>query len=263
MLQQKQRYMHLMLLPARKMQLVQQTRVDLLTHGSIPLLPFIKQFKSIIDPSLPTQPFQNSLVSEMIRGPRLPQHIKHNLNGILQPALHRKTTHNYHVRTSTRHKTLPSHLLIKPQPLTHPPFLTQPLGNVAITISVRLTAIQPHFAKNPNRLIHLQAHGISLYDHVQYKGIGNNTRSLHLFSQRPNCVQIHITDMQLIEPSKQRVEQKGIGFEVRFTIVGIEHLLVDIEGAIEEEFATAAESDDRVVERDGDVVAGAGNDLLY
>lgn len=69
--------------------------------------------------------------------------------------------------------------------------------------------------------------------------------------------------MQLIEPPKQRVEQKGIGFEVRFTIVGIKHLLVDIEGAIEEEFATAAESNDRVVERDGDVVAGAGNDLLY
>jgi len=75
-------------------------------------------------------------------------------------------------------------------------------------------------------------------------------------------VQIHITDIQLIEPSEERIEQERIGFEVRFAVARVEHFLVDIEGAVEEEFAAAAEADDGVVEGDGGVVAGAGDDLL-
>lgn len=83
-----------------------------------------------------------------------------------------------------------------------------------------------------------------------------------MFSQRPNRVQIHITHIQLIEPSEKRIEQKRIGFQVRFTVVGIEHFLVDVEGAVEKEFAAAAKADDGVVEWDGGVIDSAGDDFL-
>lgn len=75
-------------------------------------------------------------------------------------------------------------------------------------------------------------------------------------------MQIHITHIQLIEPSEKRIEQKRIGFQVRFTVVGIEHFLVDVEGAVEKEFAAAAKADDGVVEWDGGVIDSAGDDFL-
>lgn len=56
-----------------------------------------------------------------------------------------------------------------------------------------------------------------------------------------------MTDIQLVEPTEQRIEQQGVGFEVGFTVRGFEHLLVGVEGAIEEEFSAAAESDYGVV----------------
>lgn len=74
-------------------------------------------------------------------------------------------------------------------------------------------------------------------------------------------MQIDVADVQLVEPSEEGIEQEGIGFEVGFGIGGREHFFVNVEGAVEEELAAAAESDDGVVEGEGDV-AGAGDDLL-